>query len=447
VVSLSDQPRTGLHRMMAFGSDAIPRERFTSREFLDLEQERLWPRVWQVAGRLEELREVGDYLEYAIGDQSVLVVRTGTDVADVHGYLNTCLHRGTRLACGAGHFSGEIRCPFHGWRWDIHGRSTGILDRFEFPPMSDEDLCLPQVRVELWGGFVFVNLDAGAPPLAEYLEDVPGWLDPYRPERMRLTTHTTTVVPANWKVVVDAFNEGYHLAATHPEILRWKDDAAMFYEAARTHTRYGGAGWPMPSRRLRIPPEAVDQQQVLALKIQDLIDSLPGYYGPSEVEALREVARTPLPEGMTAGEFYLRRRRDGAAARDLDWSHLSDEQVLGGDDVLIFPNFLGPAIAGGWFTYRVRPDGLDPDSSIFEIWTLEERAPGAPESPPCARQRFADWRDHDWGLVVNQDLANFERIQQGLHTRGPGLRWNPRQEQCVRRFHEVLDRYLFDAPT
>ena len=104
---------------------------------------------------------------------------------------------------------------------------------------------------------------------------------------MCFTTHKTTIIPANWKVVVDAFNEGYHIAAMHPEILRWKDDAALEYTPLRTHTRYGGAGWPMPSPRLGIPADEVDEQEILAFKIEDLIDNLPGYIGPAEAEALR----------------------------------------------------------------------------------------------------------------------------------------------------------------
>jgi glycine betaine catabolism A len=203
----------------------------------------------------------------------------------------------------------------------------------------------------------------------------------------------------------------------------------------------------MPSPRLGIPPEEIDEQEVLAYKIEDLIDNLPGYIGPSEADALRAVARTPMPDGMTAGDVYLKRRRDGAVARGLDWSHLDDDQVLGGDDILIFPNFIGPVIAGGFFAYRVRPNGVDPHSCIFELWTLEEQPDGAEPRPMCEREVYLDWREHDWGLVVNQDFSNFDGIQRGLRTPGGALRWNRRQESCVRRFHEVLDRYLFGAPT
>lgn len=436
--------------MQAFGNALIPRERFTSTEFVALEYERLWPRVWQVACRVEEIPEPGDFVEYSIGDWSALVVRTAS--GEIRAHRNSCVHRGTQLASGCGSFRGEIRCPFHGWRWDLEGANTHVLDEHEFSPMTDDELHLGEIRTETWGGFVFVNFDPGARSLIEYLEEVPDYLDPYRPERMTFTTHKTTIIPANWKVVVDAFNEGYHIAAIHPEILRWKDDAALEYTPLRTHTRYGGAGWPMPSPRLGIAPEDVDEQEVLAFKIEDLIDNLPGYIGPSEAEALRAVAREPMPEGITAGDVYLKRRRDGAESRHLDWSHLVDDQLLGGDDILVFPNFIGPIVAGAFFAYRVRPNGMDPHSCIFELWTLEEQPPedqreGTDPLPMCAREVYPDWREHDWGLVINQDFANLDGIQRGLRVPGPGLRWNPRQESCVRRFHEVLDRYLFGAPT
>ena len=438
--------REGVEALMAFGSDTIPRGRFTSAEFLALEYERLWPCVWQIACRLEEIPNAGDFVVYDIGERSVLVVRGPDGV--VRAFHNTCPHRGTRLGDECGRFRAEIRCPFHGWRWDLTGANSFVLDAHEFPPMSADELHLLECNADVWGGFVFVHFGDDPEPLLEFLDPIPRLLAPYRPEHMRYTGIKRTILPANWKVVVDAFNEGYHIAATHPELLQWKDDTALEYEVYRTHTRYGGAGEPKPSPRLGLDGRDVDQQQLLALKIQDLIDSLPGYFGPDDLAALHEVKRTPLPDGVSAGEFYLRRRRTGATARGLDWSHLSDEQVLGGDDPLMFPNFLGPVVAGGWFVYRCRPNGDDPHSSIFELWTLSEVPADAPATGLPERQWYPDPWAHDWGLVVNQDLANFARIQRGLRVpEGAGLRWNRRQEMGVRRFHEVIDRYLFGAPT
>jgi len=114
-----------LSAMQAFGNELIPRERFTSAEFVALEYERLWPRVWQVACRLEEIPNPGDFVEYTIGDHSAFVTRTAS--GDVRAFHNTCIHRGTRLASGCGSFRGEIRCPFHGWRWDLDGTNTYVV--------------------------------------------------------------------------------------------------------------------------------------------------------------------------------------------------------------------------------------------------------------------------------------------------------------------------------
>src|SRR5215468_6432301 len=105
----------------------VPTARYTSRAFLDLEKER----VWQVACRDEEIPDVGDFVEYAIGDQSILVVRSAPD--EVSAFHNACLHRGTRLASGTGRFAaGCIQCPYHGWRYGLDGRLERVVDREDF---------------------------------------------------------------------------------------------------------------------------------------------------------------------------------------------------------------------------------------------------------------------------------------------------------------------------
>jgi phenylpropionate dioxygenase-like ring-hydroxylating dioxygenase large terminal subunit len=94
---------TKLEDLLVGEEGLVSKKRYVSQEFADLEMERLWPRVWQVACRVEEIAEVGDYLEYLIGDQSILVVRSQPET--VQAFYNTCLHRGTRLAGGCGRFA------------------------------------------------------------------------------------------------------------------------------------------------------------------------------------------------------------------------------------------------------------------------------------------------------------------------------------------------------
>ena len=127
----------------------LARERYFDRGFFDLERDKLWKHVWQMACRLEEIPEVGDFAEYTICDQSVLVVRTGPD--EIKGYLNACRHRATQLAVGSGTFrGGQIVCPFHGWRWNLDGTPSAIYGAEGFAPacVAEEELHLYECRVE-----------------------------------------------------------------------------------------------------------------------------------------------------------------------------------------------------------------------------------------------------------------------------------------------------------
>jgi phenylpropionate dioxygenase-like ring-hydroxylating dioxygenase large terminal subunit len=147
------------HESPAFlGDEDIPFERYTSREFFEQELRCVWAKAWQWACREEHVREPGDYVVYDIGRHSVIVVRTESGA--IKGYVNSCLHRGTRIKEGGsdGH-SPELRCPYHGWTWSLGGELQSLRCRWDFPHVKPESFRLPEVRVATWGGFVFVNLD------------------------------------------------------------------------------------------------------------------------------------------------------------------------------------------------------------------------------------------------------------------------------------------------
>jgi phenylpropionate dioxygenase-like ring-hydroxylating dioxygenase large terminal subunit len=282
-----------LQSVLIGDDDVVPRARYTSGDFANLELERLWTRAWQVACREEEIAEVGDFCEYLIGDQSVLVVRSAPDV--VHAYHNTCLHRGTRLAAGSGHFDeGCIRCRYHAWRYDLDGKLIEVVDAEEFAPMP-ADVCLGQVQVDRWGGFVWICLDPGAAPLLEYLEPLPALLAPYHLEGMRIRSYLSTVLPANWKVVVDAFNEGYHVQGTHPQILPWTDDVNLEYEPLGIHSHYGRLPTARrtlsPSPRIGLSPGEYDEAEILASFVAGL-----GALFYDEERALVEEIRAAPPD-------------------------------------------------------------------------------------------------------------------------------------------------------
>jgi phenylpropionate dioxygenase-like ring-hydroxylating dioxygenase large terminal subunit len=127
---------------------------------------------------------------------------------------------------------------------------------------------LPEVKVDTWGGFVFVNADADAEPLIEFLHPIPKLLDRYHLEEMRFRSYQSTVLPANWKVVVDAFNEGYHVQGTHPQLLAWTDDVGIEYEQFETHARYGrlenSRRKLTPSPRLGLRDDEIDEGAILS---------------------------------------------------------------------------------------------------------------------------------------------------------------------------------------
>jgi len=435
VTPMSD---TDLQGLLIGDDDVVPRARYTSPHFAALERERLWNRVWQVACREEEVAEVGDFVEYLVGEQSVLVVRSAPDV--VGAFHNTCLHRGTRLAEGSGHFDDAcIRCRYHAWRYDLDGTLVEVVDREEFAPIPP-GVRLGEVRVGCWGGFVWVCLDADAPPLLEYLDPLPTLLAPYRLDRMRLRSSLSTVLPANWKVVVDAFNEGYHVQGTHPQILPWTDDVNLAYEALGIHAHYGrlpnARRTLQPSPRLGLAEGEYDEGEILAA----FVAGLGGLFYDDE-RALIERVRSAPADGEPLLQRYQRGRRALLADRGVDVEAFADDQLTSADDVYFFPNMVGPVYPGSAIVFRVRPNGLDPDSAVKDTWFLEW--PRAGEAPRRARRRFyPDWTERDWGIITNQDYANMEHVQIGMKAPGPGFRLNRRQESNILHMHRTIDRYL-----
>jgi nitrite reductase/ring-hydroxylating ferredoxin subunit len=418
----------------------LPKERYTTTEFSELELERLWPRVWQIAGREEELAAAGDFLEYAIGDDSIVVVRT--EPGDLAAFHNACRHRGTRLAEGCGAFgNGEIRCPYHAWTYALDGRLVRVPDVEEFVGLPP-DLALRPVRVECWGGFVFVNMDLEAEPLLDFLDPLPTLLARYRFDELRFRTYRTTIIHANWKAVVDAFNESYHVQGLHEQILPWTDDTSIAYEQFERHSHYGrlpGARRELrPSPRLGLQPDDYDEGEILGA----LVAGLGGAFLGEEREAVAELRASGPPAGSTLLGAYQDRRMTLLAQRGFDTSGFTPDLMTSADDVFWFPNMVGPVYPGSALLFRVRPNGRDPNSSIKDTWVLEWPRPGSEWRMP-ERRFYPDWHERKWGEITEQDYTNLANVQRGMHSRGfDGSRLASKQESNVLHMHRVVDRYL-----
>jgi phenylpropionate dioxygenase-like ring-hydroxylating dioxygenase large terminal subunit len=179
------------------------------------ELERIFANEWICVGRVEDVPQVGDFVTTSIGEEPVVVVRDGTGTIRAH--LNVCRHRRCALVEGTGSVK-SFRCPYHGWMYALDGtlratpafKETLNFDKADYPLMS--------AKVELWQGFILVNLDVDATNFASRVSDSTKWgADRYRMGEMVTTHRWEYQVECNWKAYVENYTESYHVPWVHPE--------------------------------------------------------------------------------------------------------------------------------------------------------------------------------------------------------------------------------------
>jgi phenylpropionate dioxygenase-like ring-hydroxylating dioxygenase large terminal subunit len=414
------------------GSADISIERYFSREWHEREIEKVWRKTWQLACRLEHIPNVGDHVVYEIVRDSLIVIRTGPD--EVRAYINSCLHRGTLLRTEAGCVN-QLRCPFHGWTWDLQGKLKVIPGQWDFPHVDKAAMNLPEAKVGTWGGFVFVNFDTECEPLDSYLENLPEHFAAFNLEDKYVAAHVAKVMPCNWKLAMEAFVEAYHVPFAHPQVLGYYGDSNTQYDVwdgvRHVSRMISVQGVPSPAMKGISPERTIDEMR----------RDVPFFAGkPIEVGA-GETARGKLAE-------RAREKISRAVGRDM--SALSDTESLDLIEYMLFPNMVpwgGQALP---ITYRFRPYEDDPERSLMEIMFLFSKAPDGSHPEPAKMTMLGP--DQNWcdapelgsaAMVADQDTDNLRRIQKGLRTsRKPGVTLARYQESRIRHYHETLDSYL-----
>ncbi len=425
----------------------VAKENYLSKDFLVREKENLWPQVWQVACREQEIPKPGDYVVYDIADDSIIVARNrdGAIVA----YHNVCPHRGRRLATGCG-TTNQFRCGFHGWTFDTNGKNILVQDRDDWKGALDcMQLDLHHVKVDSWGGFVFVNMNPDCEPLTEYLGVIPKYLGPYEFENMSFRWYMTLHLPANWKVALEAFIEGYHVAATHPQLLPYQgDDYSMSY----AHGKHSNFGYPdakspigMPSPRIKLEwPK--DKRDGMLLFFTEYERQLKAIFTDRNHKAIEEKLKEIVPEDASAIEVMMAAIELGRQAAEEEGcgfpEKLTIEHIMmAGADWHVFPNCATLPWFDGALWYRSRPNGDDPDSCIFDIWSLKRYAKG--QEPPIERQLHKSMDGVSAGQILDQDIANMGLVQKGMKSRAfKAAVTNPLQEVPVKNFHRTLEQYV-----
>ncbi len=235
---------------------------YTSEETFTEERERIWWGGWICIGRAAEIPAPGDYLVRDLAGESIVVTRNRA--GEVRAFYNVCAHRGTKLlddgpACG--HITKVFKCPYHAWSYDLDGQLVGTpnVDQDEFFERSDYPL--HSVAAETYAGFLFVNLAASPGDLHASLRDGTESItnfERYRMDELRVGVRIVYEVAANWKIIVENFNECLHCPTIHPELVQvvplyrfgevWdeetRDDGNWMKEGATSFTRTGRSTLP-----------------------------------------------------------------------------------------------------------------------------------------------------------------------------------------------------------
>jgi phenylpropionate dioxygenase-like ring-hydroxylating dioxygenase large terminal subunit len=405
------------------GWDPIDHRRYLSREFMQLEWDRIWTKVWLLGGREVDIPEPGDYIVTEIGRESILIVRQND--RGLRAFYNVCQHRGNRLrpGCGLGSTGDarSFRCPYHSWEYELDGTYRRIPDIDTFP-QGKPPYGLSEVRCDTWGSFVWFTLDPDAPPLAEFLDPIQRHLDPYNFHKMVQTRDVTVEWDCNWKTSVDAFNESYHVQGIHPQLMWYLNDLDLQIDCYQRHSRYL-IPFGTLSPRVRTPPSIPEPIKT----IMKAAGMDPADYDAPIANIRRDVQKWKRAHGPGQGK---------------DYSRLSDDQLTDDFHYLIFPNLSLNVHADDLWIFRQRPHATDPDKMFYDILTFD-LVPDGTQWPERAPHKQWKHGDKSIGLVLDQDSQNLPCVQAGMHSRGFRGLWAGRQELRIRHFHKVIDDYVY----
>ncbi len=422
----------------SLGSDSIAASRYTSAAFATLERDHMWPNVWQFAAREEDLPEPGDYIVYENAGRSFLVSRQ--EDGSVRAFHNVCLHRGRKLRTEAG-TADQFQCPFHGFTWNKDGSFAQMPCQWDFANLKAENLTLPEAETGRWGGYIFVRENSGGPSLEDFLAPLPEHFKRWRHEECSTAIWVAKVVPANWKVVMEAFMESWHTVVTHPQILPFTGDCNAAYWTWGDNINVNLVPFGIMSPH--VDPQGKTEQWIVEEFTKYNGRSGENYEADADPYAVTvnagQTARIALGEAMRAG--YEK-------ASGYDHSQATDAELLDALVYNVFPNF---APWGGYMpniVYRFRP--VDVDNCLMEVRILTRAKKGEPIPHGVPMKLLGP--DEKWtaateigvlGDVFEQDMANLPFVQDGLKCSKNGkVNLSDYQEIRIRHFHKTLDKYL-----
>ncbi len=385
------------------GTGPVPADVFVSEEQFALERERIFKKVWLNVGRVERLPNPGDYFvkDLAVCNTSVIVVR-GKD-GKVNAFHNICSHRGNKIAWDTGGTCQNFTCKFHGWSYGLDGKLKFVPDEASFFDLKKETLGMTPVAVDVWEGFIFINVDPHPQEtLQEYLGDLAAELAGYPFGELSATsTSWSTEVHANWKVVKDAFQEVYHVASLHkrsiPDSFTSTENPYAHALDVKLFPRHGRASlFGNPAYKPSPVATLAARYGALVVRSDFSMDGLPAGVNPLRSEA---------------------------------WSL---------DLNVIFPAFFVDVSQGSYFTHQFIPTAVD-----RTLWTSTQYFPKA----TTPGQRFSQ----EYGNVIFRDIIledgrTFEETQSVLRSGAKNEFYLHDEEILVRHSHHVIDQMINGQP-
>jgi hypothetical protein len=339
-------------------------------------------------------------------------------------------------------------CPFHGWRFNMHGENTFIYGKqlFSERQMDPDDINLVPCRVETAIGSAWINFDDDAPSLRDSMGPLIENLEAHNFHKLHMEWCYATVLPANWKLAMEAFMDGYHVMATHPQLNHAMGDLySDMYGAPSVTPETGPKKVAMPGSATR----AVIDAQFKHMEL--LSDGMAGMLHAKELEIARSLLDAELPEdpnvavpmwfGMIADQISKQLQAKGEPVPNLCEVNVSHPIK---PVEFLFPHYFLLPFFSSFSGYRIRP--LGPESCFFEIYSYTTFPEG--EHPePVMEPTILPYDSADFPPIPRQDYSNIPIQQVGLHAKGfEFMRLSKNIEGLISNYQRIIDGYLAGVP-
>ena len=422
------------------GHEKLDGKRFYTQDFMQKEWDSIWKKTWQLVCREADLKYEGSFITHEIGKESFLIVK-GND-GKIRAFYNVCQHRGNKL-CQIEEGELEIfSCPFHGWKWNNDGSLNSVFAPELYKQFEDgvptEELGLPEVKLDSWGGWLWLNMDDKSISLKEWLGEYGEHLESYNFEKWELIDYQTFEWNGNWKHAVDAFNESYHFTALHPDMIEFGEGHDVPIELSGPHSR-------MINFNDTVSEVVKDQDTFTPLREEMMGDQKKG-------------KMADIDEGYTGSAkdlhlYYIEKRR--SEEDDIEYyKDMNDEQLIHQYHYFFFPSAVFTNKPEAANVFRYRPHATDPNKCYYDFFILLNNPEGK-ELPPRPEHKI--YRGNGPGLyeeafrgtfppvfcnVLAQDGSNMETMQWGNKSDSFKGGILCEQEIRLRHFHQTIDKFI-----